>query len=184
MAVWRYEISLLVLKKYFTSERSEWVKYFSTLKEKFCISARPCNILYLYRTVHCSMGWNISSPVHNFYDKIICSWLLCHKQYKGCGSRQVVLGGSGVNGLKVVNLLILLNSKTIEVRTQHLLAFLRPSKSIWQRLEWRENKLFWLAGKCFGWWCNCIQIVGPDRWKRVSQPLNCEYFHSVIYFIL
>ena len=47
MAAWRYEISLLVLKKYFTSERSERVKYFSTLEEKFRISARPCNILYI-----------------------------------------------------------------------------------------------------------------------------------------
>ena len=47
MAAWRYEISLLVLKKYFTSERSERVKYFSTLEEKFRISKRPCNILYL-----------------------------------------------------------------------------------------------------------------------------------------
>ena len=28
MAAWRYEISLLVLKKYFTSECSERVKYF------------------------------------------------------------------------------------------------------------------------------------------------------------
>ena len=37
MAAWRYEISLLVLKKYFTSERSEQVKYFSTLEEKFRI---------------------------------------------------------------------------------------------------------------------------------------------------
>ena len=48
MAAWRYEISLLVLKKYFTSERSERVKYFSTLEEKFRISARPCNILYIF----------------------------------------------------------------------------------------------------------------------------------------
>ena len=47
MAAWRFEISLLVLKKYFTSERSERVKYFSTLEEKFRITARPCNILYL-----------------------------------------------------------------------------------------------------------------------------------------
>ena len=38
MAAWRYEISLLMLKKYFMSECSERVKYFSTLKEKFCIS--------------------------------------------------------------------------------------------------------------------------------------------------
>ena len=36
------------MKKYFTSERSERVKYFSTLEEKFRISARPCNILYIF----------------------------------------------------------------------------------------------------------------------------------------
>ena len=56
MAAWRYEISLLVLKKYFTSERSERVKYFSTLEEKFRISARPCNILYVsgFRSVRTS----------------------------------------------------------------------------------------------------------------------------------
>ena len=47
MAAWRYEVSLLVLKKYFTSERSERVKYFSTLEEKLRISKRPCNILYV-----------------------------------------------------------------------------------------------------------------------------------------
>ena len=35
MVAWRYEISLLMLKKIFTSERSERVKYFSTLKENF-----------------------------------------------------------------------------------------------------------------------------------------------------
>ena len=48
MAASRYEISLLVLKKYFTSERNERVKYFSTLEGKFRISARPCNILYIF----------------------------------------------------------------------------------------------------------------------------------------
>ena len=47
MAAWRYKISLLVLKKYFMSERSERVKYFSTLEEKFRISARPFDILYI-----------------------------------------------------------------------------------------------------------------------------------------
>ena len=35
------------VEKYFMSERSERVKYFSTLKEKFRISAWPCNILYI-----------------------------------------------------------------------------------------------------------------------------------------
>ena len=47
MAAWRYEISLQVLKKYFTHSLRSLVKYFSTLKEKFRISARPCNILYI-----------------------------------------------------------------------------------------------------------------------------------------
>ena len=48
MVAWRYKISLLMLKKIFTSERSERVKYFSTLEENFPISARPYNILYIY----------------------------------------------------------------------------------------------------------------------------------------
>ena len=48
MVAWRYEISLLVLKKYFTRSLRSLVKYFSTLEEKFRISARPCNILYVY----------------------------------------------------------------------------------------------------------------------------------------
>ena len=52
MVAWTYETSLLVMKKYFTSERSERVKYFSTLEEKFRISARPCNILYLFHDFH------------------------------------------------------------------------------------------------------------------------------------
>ena len=47
MAAWRYKISLLELKKYFTRSPRSLVKYFSTLEEKFRISVRPCNILYL-----------------------------------------------------------------------------------------------------------------------------------------
>ena len=43
MAAWRYEISLLVLKKYFTHSLRSLVKYFSALEEKFRFSARPCN---------------------------------------------------------------------------------------------------------------------------------------------
>ena len=49
MAAWRYEVSLLVLKKYFTHTLHSLVKFFSTLEEKFCISMWPCNILYLLR---------------------------------------------------------------------------------------------------------------------------------------
>ena len=48
MAAWRYEISLLMLKKYFIRSLRSLVKYFSTLKEKFGISAQPCNILYIF----------------------------------------------------------------------------------------------------------------------------------------
>ena len=48
MAAWRYETSLLVLKKYFTRSLRSLVKYFSTLEEEFRISTRPCNILYVY----------------------------------------------------------------------------------------------------------------------------------------
>ena len=34
--------------KYFTRSLSSLVKYFPTLEDKFCISMRPCNILYLF----------------------------------------------------------------------------------------------------------------------------------------
>ena len=48
MAAWRYEISLLVVKKYFTCSLRSHMKYFSTpLRGKFCISVQPCNILYI-----------------------------------------------------------------------------------------------------------------------------------------
>ena len=48
MAAWRYEISLLMLKKYFGYLLHSLVKYFSTLKEKFHISTRRCNILDIF----------------------------------------------------------------------------------------------------------------------------------------
>ena len=38
------------VEKYFTRSLRSLVKYFSTLEEKFRISARPCNILYLSQT--------------------------------------------------------------------------------------------------------------------------------------
>ena len=52
MAAWRYKISLPVLKIYFTHLLCSLVKYCSTLKEKFRISVRPCNILYLLYKHH------------------------------------------------------------------------------------------------------------------------------------
>ena len=48
IAAWRYEISLLMLKKYFTSERSETSEIFSTLTEKFHISKQPRNVVLIY----------------------------------------------------------------------------------------------------------------------------------------
>ena len=44
MTAQRYEISLRVLKKYFSSERSECGKYFSTREEKLCISKRLSSV--------------------------------------------------------------------------------------------------------------------------------------------
>ena len=40
----------LGVEKYFTSEHSERVKYFSTREEKFHISKRPCNFLFIILT--------------------------------------------------------------------------------------------------------------------------------------
>ena len=48
MVTWRYDISLLMLKKYFIRSLRSLMKYFSTLEEKFRISTWPCNILYFY----------------------------------------------------------------------------------------------------------------------------------------
>ena len=60
MAAWRYEISLLVLKKYFTRSLRSLVKYFSTLAEKFRISAWPCNIVYsIGNSMICSVIFEI-----------------------------------------------------------------------------------------------------------------------------
>ena len=47
MAVWRYEISLLMLKKYFTHLLCSLVKYISTLEEKFGTSKQPYVMFYL-----------------------------------------------------------------------------------------------------------------------------------------
>ena len=48
MATWRYEISLLVLKKYFTSDRSERVKYFQHSKRIFVsLSGHVISSIYL-----------------------------------------------------------------------------------------------------------------------------------------
>ena len=67
MAAWRYEISLLVLKKYFTRSLCSLVKYFSTLEEKFRIYALPCNILYLLYRDECFTGKYTTRKIHENY---------------------------------------------------------------------------------------------------------------------
>ena len=49
MAARRYDISRppVRVEKYFTGERDERVKYFSTLEEKCRVSARSCNVLFI-----------------------------------------------------------------------------------------------------------------------------------------
>ena len=47
MAAWGYEIFLLVLKNISLVRCAHSWNIFSTLEDKFRISARPCNILYL-----------------------------------------------------------------------------------------------------------------------------------------
>ena len=61
MAAWRYEISLLVSKKYFTRSLRSLVKYFSALEERFRISARLCNILYILLIFACGV---VMFPMH------------------------------------------------------------------------------------------------------------------------
>ena len=61
MVAWRYEISLLVLKKIFHSFAALTREIVFNLQEKFRISARPCNILYLYHVHH---------HHHHLHDKI------------------------------------------------------------------------------------------------------------------
>ena len=47
MAPWRYEICLNSHVEKIFHSLAALTKYFSTLKDKFCISAQPCNILYI-----------------------------------------------------------------------------------------------------------------------------------------
>ena len=49
------------VEKYFTRSLRSLVKYFLTLEEKFRISARPCNILYVcFTTTPCEPNTAIS----------------------------------------------------------------------------------------------------------------------------
>ena len=47
MATWRYEISLRVLKKISRVSAANERNIFRTREEKFRISKRPCNVLFI-----------------------------------------------------------------------------------------------------------------------------------------
>ena len=52
------------VEKYFTRSLRSLVKYFSTLEEKFRISARPCNILYLLYRQECFTEKYTTRKIH------------------------------------------------------------------------------------------------------------------------
>ena len=71
------------VEKSFTSERSERVKYFSTLEDKFRISARPCNILCFFIKYHLILVPD-DLKVHLFvllFDYYSSGFLLAWKKY-------------------------------------------------------------------------------------------------------
>ena len=63
-----------VLKKYFTRLLRSLVKYFSTLEEKFRISARPCNILYIWLLHVAATGQKVW-PCTEILDHLPVFWL-------------------------------------------------------------------------------------------------------------
>ena len=64
MALQRWKNFSSSVKKYFTSECSEQVKYFSTDKKKFHISKLPCNVLFI-----CYINTNETTNQLNFVAK-------------------------------------------------------------------------------------------------------------------
>ena len=63
MAAWGYEFYLVVLKVFFTSERSERVRdtFSPRRKDSYCIPSRPCNILYIFNHTYTQDrdGWTV-----------------------------------------------------------------------------------------------------------------------------
>ena len=78
------------VEKYFTRSLRSLVKYFSTLEEKFRISARPCNILYILNKLSYS---NAHVLIHfRFFLFVVVNLLLFF--FWGGGGCSKVLGKS------------------------------------------------------------------------------------------
>ena len=73
MEVRRYEIPLRMLKKYFTSERNERVKYFSTLVEKFRNFKRPVIFYLLYKHHEIHRGYCMAARIYETIATMIFS---------------------------------------------------------------------------------------------------------------
>ena len=78
--VYIINIYIFSCRKYFTRSLRTLVKYFSTLKEKFRISARPCNILYImdnvykgfvYRFINVRVREKMSGKVNRYPDSVV-----------------------------------------------------------------------------------------------------------------
>ena len=148
MASWRYEILLLVLKKYFTRSLRSLLKYFSTLEEKLRISARPCNILYVFFwfsvsskdivDFHCTVIRSVleyCSPIfhHSLLDclservqKKALSIIAPDKSYKHC---LVSFGLSTIYDRRNDQCIKLFNSISSDQHKLACLCFLRTTKA-------------------------------------------------------
>ena len=83
MITWRYEISLLMLKKIFHEWAEQTSEIFSTLEHKFLISVRPCNILCFFINYHLIFVPD-DLKVHLFvllFDYCSSGFLLAWKKY-------------------------------------------------------------------------------------------------------
>ena len=64
--LWLHNKLRLSCWKYFTRSLRSLVKYFSTLEEKFRISERPCNILYISTTLILIQSYTVHSDKQYF----------------------------------------------------------------------------------------------------------------------
>jgi len=76
MAAWRYKVSRLVLKKYFTRSLRSLVRYFSTLEEKFTFYIH-LHLHFSYVSPRGHVKYVISSIYTTAFEDEKCS--VCHK---------------------------------------------------------------------------------------------------------
>ena len=70
------------VEKYFTRSLRSHVKYFTTLEEKFRISARPCNILYIFIEAYLSPNI-IKLLMLECVASLDCDWIMSQNRSQG-----------------------------------------------------------------------------------------------------